>query len=160
MKASRPAAISASGCRPWPGAMRLAATAAVREKVLRLNRLYAATISGEFYRKKPFSNLHLRQAGHRVARIPTAWPHDPQALSILERTTDTALPHFPARAVEHDQRWRMDKDPDDASWTWDESDTLPENMFLASERGAGPRYYALGRRYLDDETLVRSTVAE
>ena len=37
-------------------------------------------------------------------------------------------------AVEHDQRWRMDKDPEDASWTWDESYTLPENMFLASER--------------------------
>ena len=46
----------------------------------------------------------------------------------------------------------MDKNPDDASWTWDESYTLPENMFLASERGAGSRYADLGRRYLDDET--------
>ena len=46
----------------------------------------------------------------------------------------------------------MDKDPDDASWTWDESYTLSENMFLASERGAGSRYFHLGRQYLDDET--------
>jgi hypothetical protein len=46
----------------------------------------------------------------------------------------------------------MDKDPDDASWTWDESYTLPENMFLASARGGGTRYFELARRYLDDET--------
>ena len=124
---------------------------AVREKVLRLNRLYAQTISGEFYRKSRFPTYTYDKLAiglldsHSLA-------HDPQALSILERTTDTALPHFPARAVEHDQRWRMDKDPADASWTWDESYTLPENMFLASERGAGPRYSGLGRRYLDDET--------
>ena len=124
---------------------------AVREKVLRLNRLYAETISGEFYAKSRFPTYTYDKLAiglldsHSLA-------HDPQALSILERTTDTALPHFPGRAVEHDQRWRMDKDPDDASWTWDESYTLPENMFLASERGAGPRYADLGRRYLDDET--------
>jgi uncharacterized protein len=124
---------------------------AVREKVLRLNRLYAETISGEFYERSRFPAYTYDKLAiglldsHSLA-------HDPQALAILERTTDTALPHLPARAVEHDHRWRMDKDPDDASWTWDESYTLPENMFLASERGAGPRYFDLGRRYLDDET--------
>ncbi len=123
----------------------------VREKVLRLNRLYAETISGEFYSKSRFPaytydklTIGLLDSHH--------WAHDPQALAILERTTDTALAHLPSRAVEHDHRWRMDKDPDDASWTWDESYTLPENMFLASERGAGRRYFDLGRRYLDDET--------
>ena len=124
---------------------------AVRDKVLLLNRLYAETISGEFYEKSRFPTYTYDKLviglldSHSLA-------HDPQALSILERTTDTALPHFPARAIEHDHRWRMDKDPDDASWTWDESYTLPENMFLASERGAGARYFDLGRRYLDDET--------
>jgi len=125
--------------------------AEVREKVLRLNRLYAETISGEFYEKSRFPAYTYDKLAiglldsHRLA-------HDPQALAILERTTDTALPHLPGHAIEHDHRWRMDKDPDDASWTWDESYTLPENMFLASERGAGPRYADLGRRYLDDET--------
>jgi DUF1680 family protein len=124
---------------------------AVREKVLRLNRLYAETISSEFYEKSRFPAYTYDKLtiglldSHSLA-------HDPQALAILERTTDTALPHLPGHAVEHDQRWRMDKDPDDASWTWDESYTLPENMFLASERGAGARYFDLGRRYLDDQT--------
>jgi uncharacterized protein len=124
---------------------------AVREKVLRLNRLYAETISGEFYRKSRFPAYVYDKLtiglldSHICAR-------DPLALAILERTTETALPHLPSRAVEHDQCWRMDKDPGDASWNWDESYTLPENMFLASERGAGSRYFELGRRYLDDES--------
>lgn len=124
---------------------------AVREKVLRLNRLYAQAISGEFYSKSRFPAYTYDKLAiglldsHSLAR-------DPQALAILERTTDAALPHLPGRAVEHDQRWRMDKDPSDASWTWDESYTLPENMFLASERGAGSRYFDLARQYLDDET--------
>jgi hypothetical protein len=124
---------------------------AVREKVLRLNRLYAETISGEFYEKSRFPTYTYDKLLIGLLDSHT-WAKDPQALSILERTTDTALPHFPGRAIEHDHRWRMDKDSDDASWTWDESYTLPENMFLASERGAGPRYFDLGRRYLDDET--------
>jgi DUF1680 family protein len=124
---------------------------AVRDKVLRLNQLYAQTISGEFYRKSRFPAYTYDKLTIGLLDSQTL-ANDPQALAILERTTETALPHLPSRAVEHDQRWRMDKDPDDASWTWDESYTLPENMFLASERGAGPRYADLGRRYLDNET--------
>jgi hypothetical protein len=124
---------------------------AVRDKVLRLNRLYAETISGEFYRKSRFPAYVYDKLTIGLLDSDTC-AQDPLALDILERTTDTALPHLPGRAVEHDQRWRMDKDPSDASWTWDESYTLPENMFLASERGAGSRYFELGRQYLDDES--------
>lgn len=124
---------------------------AAREKVLRLNRLYAETISGEFYEKSRFPAYTYDKLTIGLLDSHT-WAHDPQALAILERTTDTAVPHLPGRAVEHDQRWRMDKDTNDASWTWDESYTLPENMFLAAERGAGQRYFDLGRRYLDDAT--------
>jgi DUF1680 family protein len=147
----------APGCHfgQWVSALArgyaISGDSAVREKVLRLNRLYAETISGDFYRKSRFPAYVYDKLtiglldSHSLA-------NDPQALAILERTTDTALPHLPDKAVEHDQRWRTDKDPDDASWTWDESYTLSENMFLAAERGAGPRYLDLGRRYLDDET--------
>jgi DUF1680 family protein len=124
---------------------------AVREKVLRLNRLYAEAISGDFYQKSRFPAYVYDKLAIGLLDSHT-FARDPDALAILERTTDTALPHLPGRAVEHDHRWRMDKDPDDASWTWDESYTLPENMFLASERGAGPRYFDLGLQYLDDET--------
>lgn len=122
-----------------------------RQKVLRLNRLYAQTISGDFYDKNrfpayTFDKLVLGLIDSHV------YVKDPQALSILEQTTNTALPHLPGHAVEHDHPWRTDKDPGDASWTWDESYTLPENLFLASQRGAGRRYYDLALQYLDDTT--------
>lgn len=39
------------------------------------------------------------------------------------------------------------------SFNWDESYTLPENLFLVYQRGAGEKYRALGMQYLDDETF-------
>jgi hypothetical protein len=58
---------------------------------------------------------------HRLVR-------DPLALRIMQQTTDTALPHLPAGAVEHGKPWREGKDE---SYTWDESYTNSENLFLA-----------------------------
>jgi DUF1680 family protein len=120
---------------------------ATREKVLRLNRLYAQTISGDYYDKNRFPTYCYDKIvcglidSHRYVG-------DPDAFSILERTTDAALPHFPKRAVEHGKDWRPNKDE---TWTWDESYTISENLFLAYQRGAGERYRALGRQYLYDE---------
>jgi hypothetical protein len=120
---------------------------ATREKVLRLNRLYAKTISGDYYERNRFPTYSYDKLvcglidSHRFAG-------DPDALSILEHTTDTALPHFPKKAVEHGRPWRPNKDE---TWTWDESYTISENLFLAYQRGAGERYRALGQQYLDDE---------
>ncbi len=118
----------------------------IRDKVLRLNRLYAKTISGDFYEKNRFPAYcydklvcGLIDSHEFVA--------DPDAFSILERTTDTALPHLPKAAVEHDIVWRPGKD---VSYTWDESYTISENLFLAYQRGAGERYRSLGAHYLDD----------
>jgi hypothetical protein len=124
---------------------------AARQKVLRLNRLYAATISADFYIKNRFpaytyDKLLLGLIDSHI------YLKDPQAMAILEQTTNTALPHLPGRAIEHDRPWRPDKDPNDASWNWDESYTMPENLFLAYKRGAGRRYYDLGLQYLDDKT--------
>lgn len=119
----------------------------VRDKVLRLNRLYAQTISGDFYEKNRFPTYCYDKIvcglidSHEFAG-------DPEAFSILDHTTDTALPHFPNAAVEHDTVWRPGKD---VSYTWDESYTISENLFLAYQRGAGDRYKALGVQYLDDK---------
>jgi uncharacterized protein len=118
-----------------------------RDKVLRLNRLYAQTISGDYYDKNRFPTYCYDKIvcglidSHRYVG-------DPDAFSILERTTDTALPHFPKHAVEHGKEWRPNRD---VSWTWDESYTISENLFLAYQHGAGERYRQLGRQYLDDE---------
>lgn len=118
----------------------------VREKVLRLNRLYAKTISGDFYEKNRFPAYCYDKLvcglidSHELVA-------DPDAFSILDHTTDTALPHLPKAAVEHDTVWRPGKD---VSYTWDESYTISENLFLAYQRGAGERYRSLGIQYLDD----------
>jgi hypothetical protein len=38
------------------------------------------------------------------------------------------------------------------AWTWDETYTLPENFYLAYQRGAGARYRQLAQRFLEDDT--------
>jgi uncharacterized protein len=125
--------------------------AATREKVIRLNRLYAETITPDFYIKNRFPAYTYDKL--LLGLLDShSYVKDPQAMAILEHTTNTALPHLPGHAVEHDHPWRTDKDPTDASWTWDESYTMPENLFLAYHRGAGQRYYGLGLQYLDDKT--------
>jgi len=122
-----------------------------RQKVIRLNRLYAQTISADFYIKNRFPAYTYDKLLLGLIDSHT-YVKDPQALAILEQTTNTALPHLPGHAVEHDVAWRTDKDANDASWKWDESYTISENLFLASQRGAGRRYYDLGLQYLDDKT--------
>ena len=119
-----------------------------REKVLRLNRLYAQTISEDFYDKNRFPAYCYDKLllglidSHQFAG-------DPDAFAMLERTTKAAVPHLPGKAIEHDVEWRPGKDQ---SFRWDESYTIPENLFLAYQRGAGDRYRDLAIQYLDDAT--------
>ena len=106
---------------------------ATRKKVLRLNRLYAKTISGDFYENTRFPAYTFDKLvcglidSHKYAG-------DPDAFAILAKTTKTALAHLPPKALEHGLRWRSNPD---VSYTWDESYTMPENLFLAYQRGAG-----------------------
>jgi uncharacterized protein len=120
---------------------------AARDKVLRLNSLYAKTISGDFYEKNRFPAYCYDKL---VCGLIDSHQYvgDPDAFPILERTTNIALPHLPGKAVEHGRRWRQNPA---VGYTWDESYTISENLFLAYQRGAGDRYRALGSQYLDDE---------
>jgi len=121
---------------------------ATRDKVLRLNRLYGATIGGGFYDKNRFPAYCYDKLvlglidSHTLAA-------DTDAFALLERTTRAAVPHLPAAAVDRELPWRPGKDQ---SYRWDESYTMPENLFLAYQRGAGRRYRDLAVRYLDDAT--------
>jgi uncharacterized protein len=126
-------------------------SAAVRDKVLRLNRLYAQTIDGQFYENHRFPAYCYDKL---VCGLIDSHKYvgDPDAFSILQKTTEAALPHLPKQAVEHGQSWRPGKDE---SWTWDESYTMPENLFLAYQRGAGERYRALAMQYLNESFFDR-----
>jgi DUF1680 family protein len=118
-----------------------------RDKVLRLNRLYAQTLSGDFYEKNRFPAYCYDKL---VCGLIDSHQYigDPDAYSILELTTNTALPHLPGKAIEHGRKWR--ENPSEG-YTWDESYTISENLFLAYQRGAGERYRSLAVQYLDDE---------
>ncbi len=120
--------------------------AEIRAKVLRLNRLYAAAISEAYFAKNRFPAycydkllLGLIDSHQYVG--------DPEAFAILAKTTAAALPELPGRAIDREVPWRPDKDQ---SFRWDESYTIPENLFLAFQRGAGDRYRQLAVDYLDD----------
>jgi uncharacterized protein len=118
---------------------------ATREKVLRLNKLYAQTISGDFYAKNRFPAYCYDKI---VCGLIESYQYvgDQDAFAIMDRTTEAALPHLPGQAIEHGTSWRPGTDE---SYTWDESYTISENLFLAYQRGAGARYRDLAIQYLD-----------
>src|SRR5665213_525203 len=119
-----------------------------RERVLRLNRLYAKTISGDFYVKNRFPAYCYDKLVCGLIDSHS-FAHDPDAFAILNHTTAAAVPHLPGHAVDREQSWRPGKGN---SYRWDESYTMPENLFLAYQRGAGAQYRDFAMQYLDDKT--------
>ena len=124
---------------------------AVKEKVLRLNQLYAQVIDGKFYVDNRFPAYCYDKLvcglidAHKYVGDASAW-------QILAKTSEAALPHLPEHAVEHGTNWRPGKDE---SWNWDESYTMPENLFLAYQRGAGERFKGLAIQYLNEPFYER-----
>jgi DUF1680 family protein len=127
-----------------------------RAKIERLIDLYTPAISGRFY-----TNFRFPAYNYDKMVIALIDAHSfagmQQAYSLLDRTTDAALPHLPPHALDRDEpqrRWRASVgDSTAADYTWDESYTMPENLYLAWERGAGERYRQMAGRYLLDETF-------
>jgi DUF1680 family protein len=76
--------------------------------------------------------------------------HDPMAMDTHEKLTRAMKAYLPEKALSRaEQRSRPHKD---TSYTWDESYTLPENMFLAYQRSGKVFYRDLGKQYLEDDT--------
>ena len=119
-----------------------------QEKVQRLVRGYAATISPKFYEGNRFPayiydkiSIGLLDA-HQFAM-------DYTALHTLDLTVDAVLPHLPPRALSRAEQYA--RPHADESFCWDEPYTLPENLFLAYKRGAGDRFRDLAKRFLADD---------
>jgi uncharacterized protein len=76
--------------------------------------------------------------------------NDPMAMDTHEKLTRAIIAYLPEKALSRfEQRARPHKD---TSYTWDESYTLPENLFLAYQRSGKPFYRDMGKQYLEDET--------
>lgn len=76
--------------------------------------------------------------------------HDPLAMGIHEKLTRAIRAYLPEKALSRfEQRERPHKD---TSFTWDETYTLPENLFLAYQRSGNPLYRDMAKQYLEDDT--------
>jgi DUF1680 family protein len=129
--------------------------AATRAKVQHILELYTLAVSGRFYTnfRYPAYNYDKTVCGLIDAHSYCDLDRD---FALLNRVSDVAVPHLPPHALDRDQpqrQWRQsigENTTDD--YTWDESYTMPENLYLAWQRGAGERYRGLAQRFLLDET--------
>jgi len=119
-------------------------------KVHRLVRGFAETVepTGKFY-------VDYRLPGYTFDKTCCGlidaheFAADPVALDVLKRSTDAVLPHLPEKAL---SRAEQEARPHiGIAFTWDETYTLPENLFLAYQRSGDKRYLDLARRFLYHE---------
>jgi uncharacterized protein len=120
-----------------------------REKVSRLVRGFAPTITTKFY-----DGYHLPAYTYDKSSCGLIDAHqfagDEMALKALDAATDAVLPHLPPKAMSRAEQYAVPHK--DEAYCWDETYTLPENFFLAYHRGAGDRYRDLAVRFLEDDT--------
>ena len=112
---------------------------------------YANTITAEgmFYRDNRFpSYTYDKLVGGLVDAYVLGGDRD--ALSTLERTTDSAEPYLPPHAVARRETPVLHGE-DFTEHCWDESYTLPENLFRAYEATGHQRYLRLAKRFLFDD---------
>jgi hypothetical protein len=71
---------------------------AIRARLMRLNRLYAQTISGSYFEVNRFPAYCLDKL---ICGLSDAheFAADPEAFAIMQRATDAALPHLPGLAA-------------------------------------------------------------
>jgi hypothetical protein len=77
-----------------------------------------------------------------------AFAADANALAALNRATDAVLPRLPEKALTREEM--AARPHPNVAYEWDESYTLPENLYLAWQRGAGDRFRVLAERFLLD----------
>ena len=126
-------------------------------KVKRLLAGYSETICGEFYENFRFPAYTYDKLVGGLLDVYEL-TGDKDALQILDRTTDAALPNLPPRALNRGEPL-PDHPERDPSFGWDESYTLPENLLRAYELGAGERYKLLATRFLLDKSFFDKLAA-
>jgi uncharacterized protein len=121
---------------------------ATYNKIDRLIRGYAATLepSGRFYENNRFP-AYFYDKMVRGLTDAALYANHPMALAVLERTTDIVMPYLPPHAMPH-QETPLEDHEDFTGHVWDESYTMPENLFIAWQRTGDRRYYELGQRFI------------
>ena len=126
--------------------------AATKAKVDSLVAGLAPTLKPEFYKGYclPCYTFEKTLGGLIDAHQFAQSPH---ALAALNAATDAVSPWLPDHAL---TRPEMEARPHpNPAFTWDEPYTLPENLYIAWQRGAGDRYHALAQRFLQDKAYFQ-----
>ena len=120
----------------------------------RANRLNAAlrnVVSPQFFSQTRFPAYTLDKLvcglwdGRRLL-------DDKSAYNTLDSVIAAAKPSLPGHAIDRDVQWKVGAD---ISYMWDESFTLPENLFLASKDGADSTALQLAKDYLLDTSYFK-----
>jgi uncharacterized protein len=116
-----------------------------QEKVHRLVGNFAPAISEHFWDGNRFPaytydkmTIGLIDA-HEFAQAP-------DALKVLDKALDSVQAHLPPGGISRADQYA--RPHTDESFCWDEPYTIPENAFLAYQRGAGQRYHDLAVHFL------------
>ncbi len=117
-------------------------------KVRRLVRALAPTIATRFYDDYHLPAYTFDKTGCGLIDAHE-FAADEAALDVLNAATDAVLPHLPRKALSRSEQYALPQK--DEAYCWDETYTLPENLFLAYRRGGGNRYRDLAIRFLEDD---------
>lgn len=118
-----------------------------QEKVHRLVHNFAPAISEHFWDGNRFPAYTYDKIciglidAHQFAQAP-------DALKVLDKALDSVATHLPPGGISRAEQYA--RPHTDESFCWDEPYTIPENAFLAYQRGADQRYRDLAVHFLAD----------
>ncbi len=119
-----------------------------KEKVERLVAKFSPTITTKFY-----DNYHLpaytydKTSCGLIDAYRYAMVKD--ALSVHAAATEAVVPHLPEKALSRKEQFARPHKDD--AYCWDETYTLPENLFLAYRLFGTNRYRDLAIRFIEDD---------
>lgn len=119
-----------------------------QEKVQRLVKGFAPTVCSAFY-----DNYHLPAYTYDKASCGLIdayrYAGDDAALAVHAAATEAVVPHLPEKALSRREQYA--RPHKDEAYCWDETYTLPENLYLAYRLSGKQRYRELAARFTEDD---------
>lgn len=121
---------------------------ATRDKVHRLVRDFGPAITEDFWRDNRFPAYTYDKISIGMLDAHQ-FTGAPDALAVVNKTLDSVQAHLPPGGISRAQQY--ERPHRDESFCWDEPYTIPENAFIAWQRGAGQRYRDLAVHFLPND---------
>ena len=130
--------------------------AIAKAKVDRLVAGFAETITPNFYRGYPLPAYTFDKI---LIGLLDAYQFagNQRALALVTKAADAVASYLPGHAL--DRQIDQHRHYPNVAFNWDETYTLPENLYIAAERGAGDRFHQMAQAYLLDSTYFAPLAA-